>query len=360
MPDQIPGHMLWTFSVQKCRLSTLRDALVESGIAPEKARELPKRYAFIRAIKNLEADGIILPVTEDEDRLLFQLSDKATEWIEGRDRLTLKYRQQFWFNKKAETLGTDGDNIDAIRQMFEDARDMYTAGQVSHLLRKVLDDNKAIVPLRPNGVLYFVPESYEDLLKQIKSFGKLIGTQIRTKTVGFTEADIMQDALSGLASKIKSDLAAITKDVRENGLTPQKAANRWDSIVGQIRRAAAFADSMRVSAADILKGVSSAEIDLSLVSGADSIDVVACLTQAGKVRGVLGDIAQALTEGHELPALDSARVQAALFAAACPVVDDMELPAVASAISIPVPDFTPDQHEQLRLTLLEARRVLSA
>jgi hypothetical protein len=109
---------------------------------------------------------------------------------------------------------------------------------------------------------------------------------------------------------------------------------RWEKITQQINRANEFTTSLRKNGAELLKAVSSAEINLSMVANADSIDVVAAaLVQSGNT-GCLQHIAALLTEGHELPPPSDVRVRAVL----APDLEGFEMPVQEKSVPVSTPD----------------------
>ncbi len=215
--------------------------------------------------------------------------------------------------------------------LFNQYGGIYLPSDVTKLIRRLFDRQKGMIPLRHNGVVYFVPSENQPLVEKVANFIKDIGGEFIAAEIGHSSTLVREKVMSMFVENVQGDLAKIVaeiKTLRESNqpLTARKANNRWKELLAQLERVKVFARSLRTDTDELLGKVRSSELDLSLVGEAD-LDVIAALAQAGKLDNALGQIAKTAFEG-ELPALDSPAVTAVMPTVdVSPMLPDFDLRA---------------------------------
>lgn len=185
--NDILGHLMW-FSVGKqlVKSDELRNHLVNSGL-DETFMPNPIRStdAFRRATKEIETkkattqtgvfeNYLIREVFSDRDQVQRNIvvetvdqSGKKLDYESNSGIVTL--------NKKNDTL-TFVSSDDITKELCEEAeknfnvyKDHYSAQQVRVMVNKILQ-SLSPTPVRPNGGIYFVPDSHTEQLKKLVSF----------------------------------------------------------------------------------------------------------------------------------------------------------------------------------------------
>ncbi len=303
------GTVFCTDCLRTVTVDKVKDALNRSGLDPEMARELSKRYCFSRAKNCLHTEGLIEEVLENDQKWIFQLSTRYREQM----RLSYEFDSQFWFNKETETIGADNDTLlNQVNILFKKYGENYLPNDLSTLIRRVFDKQKGILPLRHHGVVYFVPSEAQTLMDKVAEFVQVLGADCLSFPIGAENKQIKDKAESMLIERVKADLATITeemKQIREKGdsLTNRKASGRWRQLLAQLERVKLFAKSLQVDTGTLMSKVRVAELDLALITN-DNMDVIAALAHAGKMNNTLGEIAKNAFKG-ELPTIGSPRVK---------------------------------------------------
>lgn len=305
------GTIFCTDNIGDATLEQVRSALERSNLDPEIARELSKRFCFVRAKNRLAGKGIVDEVSDTPDRLTFQLSKKFVE----ENKLTYEYEAQVWFDKSSETVGSDSEALVVkVNELFKHYGETYLPNDVSKLVKRIFDRQNGMISLRKAGVVYFVPEANNAILEKVALFIRLVGGSVITAPIGGENSEVREKALSSLTDAIKSDLERIVTELAELDkesvpLSARKAKNRYKELTAELERIKVFAKSLNADTKEMLNSVKSKEFDLALVAGAD-LDVIAALAHSGKLDNALGRIAKTAFDGV-LPPVTDARVKKA-------------------------------------------------
>lgn len=307
----------------------VRTSLERSGLDPQAARDLAKRFCFARAKNRLREEGLIDEVGETPSRWTWQLSRRFRE----ANRLGYEFEASFWFDKQGQRVGADNPLLlEKVQALFARYGALYLPGDITKVVRRIFDAQKGMVRLRHAGAVYFVPSENRALMEKVSAFVDALGGQCVTVPVGPENETVREKALAMLVEAIKGDIGRVVEEMRglqaDGGdLSRRKARNRWKELGAQLERLKLFARSLSVDAEGLLDQVRDSELDLALVAKAD-LDVIAALAHAGKVDGALAQIVRTAYEG-ELPALGSPRIQAARILLEGP--ENLQLPVGATA-----------------------------
>lgn len=186
---QVLGHMFW-FSVGKqlVNATALKDALLNSGLDESwMPNEIRSVDAFRRATKEIEAkkptstanvfeNYLVREVFADNKQVQRNIvvetvdqSGKRLDYNSNAAVVTLdKINNQISFvveqdNDFAQTLCDDAQN------KFNIYKDHYSAQQVRVMVSKIMNALSP-TPLRPNGGIYFIPESQTEGLTKLVNF----------------------------------------------------------------------------------------------------------------------------------------------------------------------------------------------
>jgi hypothetical protein len=316
----------------------VRTALESSRLDPDEAAELAKRNCFARAKNRLREQGIIDEVSNTSERWTWQLSSR---YVSER-KLNYEYRGQVWYDKKAQTIGSDKPVLlDEMNRLFDHYGEQYMASDVTRLVHRIFTKQYSILPLREAGGAYFVPAEHEELFRKVERFinaisGRVAWSYTNSESIKENTLEVLVERLKERlnALKAEADEAKITTD-EDKKLTKRKARHRFKELKARIDAVRVFARSLKANADDLLSQASTDDVSLALLASTDT-DVLASLAQSGKVSGVVADLARAAVDEDDIPAVSDERVRKAA-AMLPPEVGDFTLPTVTRRESAPAP-----------------------
>lgn len=326
------GSIFFLDRLSSVTTERVRSALESSGLDSQVARDLAKRFCFVRAKNRMRADGLLDEVEETEARWTWQLSRRYRE----QERLGYEYEAAFWFAKQDQSVGADNAVLlEKVQALFARYGALYLPSDVTKVVRRIFDRQKGMVKLRQAGAVYFVPQENRDLLQRVAQFVKDLGGECLTVPVGLGNTLVREKALEMLVEAIRGDVTRVVQEMQEirsteKSLTKRKARHRWKELAAQMDRVRIFCRSLQTDTKGLLEQVRTSELDLALVAEAD-LDVIAALAHAGRITGTLGMIAAAAHEGT-LPEVGSPRVRAVM-----PLLQDSRLEAPVVRVHAPVP-----------------------
>jgi hypothetical protein len=294
-PDKI-GFVVITDSARTVPLTQVREALTRSGLSPETARDLAKRNSAIRAFRHMaENDEVLNRVSEDDSRIVYQLDSKFI----AETRLTFAYSGQVWFDKNSEELGATTPELLALASTRFDAYcDQYMPSDVMRLTMRIFAEHRGILSMRESGGVYFVPSSLEWLAGKVQMFAKDVGMRLVITPTG-GENGVREHVLENLVARVRGEIESMQAEIgqkSDDDVTPRIAANRLESLVGQINRIKTFAKSLGASVDQIERLASTAEVDLGIIQACDTVDVLVAMAGRGEVTGFLGKLAARAAE----------------------------------------------------------------
>lgn len=148
-------------------IGQLRTALSSAGFNPNEARDLLPANAFRRAAKQLE-EGRIIKQTKDEGGVLyFQFLEEqfdgsefhySTELVLSLDKDSGKVRCDMSPEMEA-----------AAQKMLDDEVGMRHSADITRLVQKLVSNYGGdLIPIRPQGGAYFVPESHSGIVTKLE------------------------------------------------------------------------------------------------------------------------------------------------------------------------------------------------
>jgi len=178
----------WTAPKEPVELSTLRAALADCGFNADRlAQDMAPRNAFTRAVKDLSQDRIIRRIGGEGELLTFQFTREALVCAE------LEYTKECILELNKETGEvTCAEPTAEAQAIAKHAGELIAqhsmvriSSDITRLVQKIFDDRGGdLVPLRPQGGVYFVPPHQYDLVEDVSCMLRLIGGELNTLSVG--------------------------------------------------------------------------------------------------------------------------------------------------------------------------------
>jgi len=230
----IYGFMVW-WNVNNVHMTKAQfeKLLEDHGINKKYAREHNYRSAFIRALREMEANRIIRKVEEDDFRLTYQFTSEKVIKEVGGDK-ALEYDKETLIVIDKVEYRNNGDFAksiikgkpaikDAIVKLFDQHKQTYKSSDVTRYVQKIFRDSADIISLRTQGSVYFVPAGYKSVLDNVAAliadFGG--GSRLDFAPIPAVEASkqILKNALvedfNDEFGQLEKDLEAVLKDDKE-------------------------------------------------------------------------------------------------------------------------------------------------
>lgn len=182
----ILGYIAW-WNVRNVDLT--RDELVtrlqNCGLSEAFARVHNYRSAFIRALKDMEAQRIIRKVEENTAKLVYQFTAENLLDEAGDDGIRLqydpetvvvidkdKYRKTQVF---AECVTSRADIKDRVVDLFNDKKERYNSSDMTRIVQRIFNSRADFVALREQGGVYFIPAEFVGVLQSVSNLVNSVG-----------------------------------------------------------------------------------------------------------------------------------------------------------------------------------------
>jgi len=330
------GYVFCMDMVKTVQLAEIKTALEKSQLDPEIARSLSKRFCFARAKNQLKALGLIDEVIENENRWIWQLSEKFLK--EQGEEVYNTYRKKaiFWYNKTDETIGSDSEVIkEKVEELFAEFGLVYTPSDITKLVKRIFERQRGMIRLIHQGVVYFVPITNKELMDKVSLFLKEIKINPVIVHANTNSQDVIEQVPKMLKVDIEKKLELIVKEISEIQDKKQKtriAGNRWLELLTQLEQIYNFCESLTIDAKEFMKSIKNTEINMSLINEAGDLSVIAALAQNGLLPNTLTEIAKNAYSG-ELPPIDNPKIKACKL-----IIDEQkevaEVPVIKTKLKI--------------------------
>lgn len=223
------GEILsWSCAGLSVKHIDLVDALRDSGLDENVAREMLPRHAFSRACRKLAKDRIIRPLSENTTTLTFQFTSESR--ADGRYQYTLETLLKL--EKQTGKVECDLPGLATYAQELLDHHIAVRDGSdVTRVIQRLFERRADLFPVRPQGGCYFCPAEHRAFLDQIDEFVKKVGARLWRFPVpaGTPHGDrsVKEAVASGLSSIIQEHRQAVEEfgaDTRDSTL--ERAAER--------------------------------------------------------------------------------------------------------------------------------------
>lgn len=190
----------------------LRDALQLAGLDPEMARELLPRYAFSRAVKDLDDQRVIKKVDENATHINFQFTreyfDKSRAAFDYRFEAVLKLNKATGEVQCADTNLASTAHSLVLQQMGQ--RSSSDVTRIVQNLFKRETKYGDLFPIREQGGAYFVPAHYQHLVEKVSALMAGVGGRLTRYEIPATDtnkqsmAENVSDTIDGVIADCDS------------------------------------------------------------------------------------------------------------------------------------------------------------
>jgi len=245
-------------------------ALNDSGLGSDVARELLPRFAFSRAIKKMSDDRMIDAVSETEDNMVFQFTKKFLkdqEWKFDKETL-LK------LDKTSGVVKCDDVDLQKLSQEhLENALTQRTTSDITKIVQRLFEKHADLFAVRDQGGAYFVPDEHREFTDRIETFLKKLGGSVRRFPIahganGEGRVAVRDSIAESLETAIQDHNDAIAKfTVSTRSDTMEHAAAKIVATRVRVEALAHYLDERRQ---ELL-----AKLDASTVSLRERVDAIA-------------------------------------------------------------------------------------
>lgn len=264
------GEVVSWKSPKEVAFSRLKDALKNSGLDENLARDMLPRNAFRRAIKELDDDRIIRQVNEDADKVYFQFTRESKVG----DKFDYSYETMLSVAKSTGAVDCeDGSRPElvALAQNFVDEKmETRSASDVTRILQKVFTSRGDLFHIRESGGVYFVPQEHADLVDKAERMMDEIGGYIRSFRVtadgGRTTKSVKESVREGM-DKLVGDLRAAVESFSFEESSDRKLENTLERLRIAKLKVAGYGDLLDEYKAELQKAADDAEHMLKRKAG---------------------------------------------------------------------------------------------
>jgi hypothetical protein len=262
------GRVVWWDSGgNDLPLATVRDALKRSGLKEEYAPKAKGRNSFIRAVRKAEEQRIVRKVEETG----FAISYQFTKEYLASKRLNYEYEGLIRFNKKNNTMTCDSPAIEKLVAEYQTyTANIYTPRDLTFTIQRAFGAEADLLPLRPQGAVYFIPEVHRDVIFKVDKFLSEIGGALFAMTISDqngTKKAIYKSFLNemgGAISKLHGEIDGLDTKEAEGGKTHGR------SITMRLRKIKKYRD--RVVAYESLLNEQATELREGLVKAKSRLE----------------------------------------------------------------------------------------
>jgi hypothetical protein len=237
----------WTCPAAAVRYADLLAALADAGLDESAARQILPRHAFARACKKLARERIIRQVSEDADRITFQLTHEARDG----DRFEYTLETMLGLDKATGKVTCELPGLATLAQeLLDQAIVTRNGGDITRVVQRLFERQADLFPIRDRGGVYFVPGEHTGFVDRVQQFpGRVNGRLARFPVpAGTPHGDrSVKDAVSGgIASMIDEHRRAVSEfgaDTRKDTL--ERAAERVRLVRHKLSAYAAYLQDER-------------------------------------------------------------------------------------------------------------------
>lgn len=193
--------------------SSVVTALKDAGLDETVARELLPRQAFGRACKKLTEERVIDVVNEDGRELKFQFTKRYVDEVGGEKGWKYERECYLTLDKELGKVACPGNpTLEAAAQVELDrCMEARTSSDITKIVQKLFDKEADLFPVRDQGGVYFVPQTYAAFVEKVDAFLSKLGGRTNRFPV---PADTQQGDRS-VQEAILNGLSLVIEDHRE-------------------------------------------------------------------------------------------------------------------------------------------------
>jgi hypothetical protein len=244
----------WGLDAQVHTHATVLQALRDSNLSTEPAKEILPRHAFTRASKKLVEDKVIDEIGHDGPLMSFQFTKRQ---LQGKE---MKYTKDciLILNRDTGTIECEDKSLEKMAQgLLDKAIENRTTADITKIIQKLFDAEADLFPIRDQGGVYFVPIQFQAFVEKVELFvGKLGGRVNRFPVPADTKQgdQSIQDAVVNGLSIVVRDLEEATNgfDINTRGDTIKKQSEKIKSARVKVE---AYANYLKDKAEEMLDAV---------------------------------------------------------------------------------------------------------
>lgn len=269
----ILGYTIW-WNIRNADVTQEQFAkmLRDSGLDEKYAREHNYRSAFIRALRLMEEKRIIRKVEESPNFLVYQFTAEEKEG--SGQNASLEYNQETIVVLSKSIYAKEKDFLAALVKGREDIRKKvadyferekvrYGSSDVTRYIQKIFRDQADLLNLRPQGCIYFVPASFQNIVTSVQSLIAALGggsslEQMPVPNVGSSRS-LVSASFSEEAVALYKQLAAEIKVGLESGdLSDKSKEGRFSSLQELLNRIQLYSPILpEESTSDLIRKIDS-------------------------------------------------------------------------------------------------------
>lgn len=202
-------------------IQALRDSLRSAGLDEALAGDMEPRNALRRALRDMKEGRVIRKLRQDGDCLYFQFT---REFLDERE-ITYVKETELCLDEPTGAVSCEVAEIEqtASKLLAEHIAKRLTS-DLTRLIQKLYEARGAdLIPIRPQGGAYFVPEVHVDLVKSTKMLLDAIGGKLHPWAVrlgcGDTKesvADVMAEYLTELITEFRASCEDVNGGSRKD------------------------------------------------------------------------------------------------------------------------------------------------
>lgn len=200
-------------------------ALQKASLDEASARRLVPTQAFDRAIKQLSDNRVIDAVRRDKDEVVFQFTKKKHENGNGTGEPEISFEKEAFVRLERSTGKITCQAYPELEKFVQQELDRVTehrtGGDVSNIVKGILEEKTDLIPLRSAGGAYLILKEQLAVADQLDAFLKELGGYINRfpipkgtpqgdAAVAISVEQYLKGLLDGLKKKV-TDFSASTK-----------------------------------------------------------------------------------------------------------------------------------------------------
>lgn len=207
-------------------------ALRASGLDERVARQFLPRQAMARACKELADQRVIDVISRSKDEVVFQFTKKQLDSAGVEKEMHFVKETYVTLDVATGKISCKDSAIQELAQKELDrCTEERTGGDISNIVKQLLEDNADIFSIRDQGGVYFVPKEHLPYLAKVGSFLEKLGGGLRCFSVPKGDAvsdasvtDVVSKGLQEVLDQHRKAVAGFTLATRDS--TIEECARR--------------------------------------------------------------------------------------------------------------------------------------
>jgi len=235
-------------------IQSLRDALRTAGLDEALAGDMEPRNALRRALRDMKEGRVIRKLRQDGDCLYFQFT---REFLDEREIRYAKEAELCLHEPTGVVDCTEAEIEQTATKLLAEHIAKRLTSDLTRLVQRLYEARGAdLIPIRPQGGAYFVPEMHADLVRSTKVLLDAIGGKLHPWAVrlgcGDTAASVA-DVMAEYLTELITEFRASCEDV--DGGSRKDVQLRRQERIGELRQKLELYKSLLGAFAEKIGGV---------------------------------------------------------------------------------------------------------